>query len=95
MYIVHLSRTPNYIAPDTFIRADSAFSQTPPSPKEDVWSVGILLIEMVCGERPWDGLKDAHAVAREVVALAGHTADLLGFNANSMTIFISCNIDAI
>jgi predicted Ser/Thr protein kinase len=43
-----LSGTPHYVAPER-IRGE------PASPASDVYSVGILLYELVCGAVPWDG----------------------------------------
>ena len=43
-----LSGTPHYVAPER-IRGE------PASPSSDVYGVGILLYELVCGQVPWDG----------------------------------------
>ena len=43
-----LSGTPHYVAPER-IRGE------PASPASDVYGVGILLYELVCGQVPWDG----------------------------------------
>ncbi len=43
-----LSGTPHYVAPER-IRGE------PASPASDVYGVGILLYELLCGQVPWDG----------------------------------------
>src|SRR4051812_25406238 len=43
-----LSGTPHYVAPER-IRGE------PASPASDVYGVGILLYELICGQVPWDG----------------------------------------
>jgi len=43
-----LSGTPHYVAPER-IRGE------PASPASDVYGVGILLYELICGAVPWDG----------------------------------------
>ncbi|MDX2092111.1 MAG: protein kinase [Kofleriaceae bacterium] len=43
-----LSGTPHYVAPER-IRGE------PASPSSDVYGVGILLYELICGQVPWDG----------------------------------------
>jgi predicted Ser/Thr protein kinase len=43
-----LSGTPHYVAPER-IRGE------PASPSSDVYGVGILLYELLCGQVPWDG----------------------------------------
>ena len=43
-----LSGTPHYVAPER-IRGE------PASPASDVYSMGILLYELLCGQVPWDG----------------------------------------
>src|SRR6185436_19092164 len=43
-----LSGTPHYVAPER-IRGE------PASPQSDVYGVGILLYELLCGQVPWDG----------------------------------------
>ena len=68
--------TPAYMAPEMWDSAKSAYM----GEKVDVWSMGVILYEMVCGSLPWNGLNIRDLIAnvhKQPLALPEDASDLL------------------
>lgn len=59
-----LCRSPKYTAPEVFVLRDKVKS----GPKVDVWSLGIIILELLIGRTIWPHMKLGQCV-RKVLAL--------------------------
>lgn len=55
----HLVGSPAYLAPEQFLDA-------PITPQTDIYSLGILIYELLVGKHPFDGMSAAHIMMRQL-----------------------------